>query len=176
MLQKMILPHNPDWKISYADEADRLKEAFGGAMASIHHIGGTSVAGQVTKPIIDILVVLESFGDEADWSERLVDLGYDARGEYGIAGRRYFSRKLANEELHGFHVHAYVEGSPHIARHLAFRDYLRLHPKVARDYGDLKRSIADEEGRLPDDYPARKAAFVERTEREALAHFEQGQT
>jgi GrpB-like predicted nucleotidyltransferase (UPF0157 family) len=35
----MILPHNPDWKISYAKEADRLKEAFGGAMASIHYIG-----------------------------------------------------------------------------------------------------------------------------------------
>ncbi len=49
----------------------------------------------MTKPIIDILVVLVSFGDEADWSEHLVDLGYDARGEYGIAGARYFSRSLA---------------------------------------------------------------------------------
>lgn len=171
MHPKKILPHNPGWSLAYEAKATRLSEAFGDALQGMHHIGGTSVPGLVTKPVIDVLVVLTSFIDEASWSDRMSSLGYEVRGEYGISGRRYFSRKLAGHDVAGYHVHAYEFGSFHISRHIAFRDYLRLHPDVARDYGELKRSIADGSGCLPDDYPSRKSAFVQRIERKALAHF-----
>ena len=138
------------------------------------HIGGTSLSGVFTKPVIDILVQLASFDDEPAWTAALAARSYDARGEYGIAGRRYFTRKLTTAGLQGYHVHVYTEGSHHLRRHRAFRTFLVRHPETAQEYSKLKRSITDISGRMPDDYAARKSSFVERIEAQALAAF--GQT
>ena len=46
---------------------------------------------------------------------------------------------------------------------LAFRDHLRSHPDVAREYAALKRTLAAEHGHDPnrrDDYRAGKASFI----------------
>ena len=55
-------------------------------------------------------------------------LGYEVMGEFGIAGRRYFRRNnQAGVRTH--QVHIFAHGSPHIERHLAFRDFLRRTPQ-----------------------------------------------
>jgi GrpB-like predicted nucleotidyltransferase (UPF0157 family) len=41
-----------------------------------------------------------------------------------------------------------VGNHPEVARHLDFRDCLRLHPRAARSYADLKRGLA---ARFPHD-------------------------
>jgi GrpB-like predicted nucleotidyltransferase (UPF0157 family) len=88
-------------------------------------------------------------------------------GEFGLPGRRYF-RKGGAARTH--HVHVFgLESASEIERHLAVRDYLRTHPGVAREYGELKASLA---GRYPDDriaYVDGKDAFVKAMERDALA-------
>jgi GrpB-like predicted nucleotidyltransferase (UPF0157 family) len=171
MASKMIVSHDPHWEKAYADEASALEKAFGLPLQRMDHIGGTSLSGVFTKPIIDILVQLASFDDEPTWTAALNAQGYDARGEYGIAGRRYFTRKLTMAGLQGYHVHVYTEGSHHLRRHRAFCAFLARHPETAQAYSELKRGIADASGRLPDDYAARKSQFVERIEAQALAAF-----
>lgn len=39
-------------------------------------------------------------------------------------------------------LHIYEMGNPEIERHLAFRDYLRVHPDYAKKYGDLKEKLS----------------------------------
>lgn len=173
MASKMIVSHDPGWAKAYADEAAALEKAFGLPFQRIEHIGGTSLSGVFTKPIIDILVQLASFDDEPAWTAALAEQGYDERGEYGIAGRRYFARKLTTARLQGYHVHVYTEGSYHLFRHRAFRAFLVRHPETAQEYSELKRGIADVSGRLPDDYAARKSPFVECIEAQARAAFAQ---
>src|SRR3546814_6424398 len=69
---------------------------------------------------------------------RIASLGYEALGEFGIPGRRYFRQdNSTGERTH--QIHAFRTGSPQITRHLQFRDYLIEHPAVARDYHVLKR-------------------------------------
>jgi GrpB-like predicted nucleotidyltransferase (UPF0157 family) len=95
-------------------------------------------------------------------------IGYEVMGEFGIAGRRYYRRDdAAGERTH--QVHAFQSGSPHVERHLAFRDYLRAHREPARQYAELKRQLAH---RFPHDieaYMDGKDAFIKATEVQALA-------
>ena len=86
-------------------------------------------------------------------------LGYEAKGEFGIAGRRYYRRDdERGDRTH--QVHAFAFGNENIVRHLAFRDYMIAHPKIAEMYGDLKVRLA---AHHPEDigaYSEGKDAFV----------------
>lgn len=161
---RLLRSHDPIWPHAFEAEAFEIRKRLSDAAHAIHHIGSTSVLGMIAKPVIDILVEAESLAAIDAASDRMADAGYEVRGEYGIAGRRYFSR---NGDP-GFHVHTFEAGTENVIRHLAFRDYLRAKPEVAQAYAALKLSLADASGNLPADYPDRKAAFVAQTERAAL--------
>jgi GrpB-like predicted nucleotidyltransferase (UPF0157 family) len=94
-------------------------------------------------------------------------LGYEAKGEFGIPGRRYF-RKDDAEGIRTHQVHAFGAGSPGAARHLAFRDYMRAHPGIAREYGALKARLARAHPHDMQAYMDGKDAFVREHERRAL--------
>ena len=88
------------------------------------------------------------------------DLGYEAMGEYGIPGRRYF-RKHNAMGVRSHHVHVFEVGSAQIDRHLAFRDYMRTHPHDARAYSDLKRQLAKAHPTDIEAYMDGKDAFIQ---------------
>lgn len=160
-----VLPYCESWPISFLQEQLSLAEKLGLSPARIHHIGSTSVPGLAAKPIIDILVEVESLAVVDEMSEILVSLGYEAKGEYGITGRRYF-RKGGVTRTH--HLHAYEEGSEHVFRHLAFRDYLRCHPGECKAYETLKLVLANETYLPKEAYTARKSPFVETVQAKAI--------
>jgi GrpB-like predicted nucleotidyltransferase (UPF0157 family) len=70
-------------------------------------------------------------------------------------------------------VHIVESGGREERRTLAFRDYLRHHPAVAREYEQLKRSIAGQvvaaDPTSPERYAVAKTDFVERVVALALA-------
>jgi len=55
-----------------------------------------------------------------------------------------FSKKYNKEGVALCHLHIYQDDSPEIARHIAFRDYLRVNRAVALNYSELKRQLAAE--------------------------------
>lgn len=158
---KTIRPFDPRWAGEYASEAARLRMALAPLPAIIDHIGSTAVDGLVAKPIVDILIQITDLKNIDDRATRFEEMGYDARGEYGIVGRRYFSKAVNTGIVTGFHVHIFEAGHYQARRHLAFRDCMRLRPDLARAYSSLKQSIANREGQLPPDYAARKALYVD---------------
>ena len=166
---KIITAHDPEWRALFAMERRKLSEIFGPAALSIHHIGSTSIPDIWAKPVIDILVEAGDLARIDACTAGMTAIGYEARGEYGIPGRRYFARRAIVGERAGIHIHIYEQGSPHITRHIAFRDYLLARPDAAAKYSALKRSIADPSGVLPPDYVARKEDFVREIERAALS-------
>ena len=163
-----VVPYDTRWPAQYEAEARRIRDAVDDVGVRIHHIGSTAVPGLRAKPIIDILLEVSDLAALDARSHRLEALGYEAKGEFGIPGRRYFRRD--NElGVRTHQVHAFVAGGPQADRHLAFPDYLISHPEVAQAYGDLKRELAE---RFPSDidaYMDGKDSFVKRFEAEALA-------
>ena len=157
---------DPDWPAAFAAEAARLAPALGPHVA-LHHIGSTSVPGLRAKPIIDVLAVAPDLARFDAAAPGMAGLGYEAMGPFGIEGRRYFRR--VEEGVRTHHLHGFAAGSRHVARHLAFRDFLRAHPAEAAAYAALKQGLAM---RHPEDWTAYgegKAAFVRTMEARALA-------
>ena len=160
-MTKTIIPHDPRWKEAYETEVRAWRDALGDTLVAIHHMGSTAVPGIMAKPTVDILVETRDLAAVEARTAVLGQRGYEARGEYGIDGRRYFVRRTDLDWLRGFHVHVYATGSTQLARHLLFRNVLLANPAIARAYEDLKRSLASPEGVLVEDYAARKWSFIE---------------
>ena len=93
-------------------------------------------------------------------------LGYEAMGEYGIPGRRYF-RKDNQEGIRTHNIHAFEAGSAEVERHLAFRDYMIAHPEAAQRYSELKRRLAEEHPQSMDGYIDGKDGFIKEMDRRA---------
>jgi len=167
---KRIVGHDPNWARHYQDEANALCELLGSAALRIHHMGSTSIPNIPAKPIIDILLEATSLNALDETIARLVTMGYEARGEYGISGRRYF-KKNSIAQIPAFHLHCYEASSYEIKRHLAFRDYLRCKPDIAQQYADIKIKLSDENGRLAPEYQMKKKPFVDGIALEALIYF-----
>jgi GrpB-like predicted nucleotidyltransferase (UPF0157 family) len=160
-----VIPYNPTWPQIYCAEAAQVSLVLGSNLVAAHHIGSTAVPGLAAKPTIDILLVVRELTALDACNTALAELGYQAKGEHGILGRRYFSRKEGDRHL--FHIHAYAEGHADIDRHLNFRDYLISHPAAALDYQTLKQGLAAQFRDAPAEYTAGKADFIREVERRA---------
>ncbi|MFC6180058.1 GrpB family protein [Lactiplantibacillus daowaiensis] len=166
-MQKIeVVPYQATWPAVYQDEARQIKAILGPALVAMHHIGSTAVPGLAAKSIIDILPVVHDITVVDQLTAQFAALGYEGLGEYGIVGRRYF-RKGGDDRTHQLHIFD-VSQLAAIARHLAVRDYLRLHPDVAQIYGQLKRTAARHHPCDITGYGDEKASFVTALEQIAL--------
>jgi GrpB-like predicted nucleotidyltransferase (UPF0157 family) len=163
----VVVPYDPTWPGAFRAEADRVAAVFGPELVAMHHIGSTAVPGLPAKPIIDMLPEVRDIEAVDGLNDALSWLGYLAWGEYGIAGRRYFTRGGAIRRTH--QMHCFQRGSPEIERHLAFRDYLVAHPEEAAVYGRLKAALANQFPVDIEGYMDGKDAWIKERERRALA-------
>ena len=169
MRKIVVVDYHPEWAEAFEREAARIAKVLGENMVAIHHIGSTSVPGLCAKPIIDILAVVRDVNAIDAFAPAMEALGYEAMGEFGIPGRRYY-RKGGENRTH--QIHAFSEEDHwNIDRHLAVRDYLRVHPKQAQLYGDLKQHLAQQFPEDIEQYCDGKDAFVKALEKRAYAWY-----
>lgn len=154
-----VLAYDDRWPLIFAREAEHLGALLPDAEASIHHIGSTSVPGLCAKPVIDILIGVDDLRAVDAATAEFEANGYRSKGEYGIRGRRYFSKE-AMADVPKIHVHAFLRTCVAFAQHLAFRDHLRAHPEVAARYGELKRALASQHAEDAEAYQSGKAGFI----------------
>jgi GrpB-like predicted nucleotidyltransferase (UPF0157 family) len=167
----VVIPHDPAWAAEFDRSSRAVADALaaGDAPVTLHHIGSTAIPGIYAKPVIDMLAIVD--GDVARLDAcngGMTRLGYEAMGEFGIPGRRYFRRDDPATGARTHQVHAFARGSPHVERHLAFRDFLRSHPEHAAEYSELKRRLTATPVEI-DAYMDGKDAFIKDMERRALA-------
>jgi len=163
-----LVPHDPRWAQLFDGERQRLSSTLGAEALKIEHIGSTAIPGMCAKPVIDMLAVVADVGAIDARDAQMRALGYESMGEFGIAGRRYLRRdNSAGERTH--QVHAFQRGSPHVRRHLAFRDFMRAHAEPAEQYAALKRRLADAHPNDIEAYMDGKDGFIKEMEARALA-------
>ena len=136
-----VVPHDPNWRSAFETESKLIALALGENVVAIHHIGSTAIPQIHAKPIIDMLVEVKDILKIDTHSSEMEALGYQALGEFGIPGRRFF-RKGNEAGIRTHHIHSFEVGSPQIERHLAFRDYMITHSEAAQEYSELKRKLA----------------------------------
>jgi len=164
-----LVPYDPKWPGEFDRERRRLADRLGVRAIRIDHHGSTAVPGLAAKPIIDIQISITPLHPLDATIAALDDLGYVHVPHPDDAFCPFFHRPA--EWPHTHHVHAVEAGGLEERRTLAFRDYLRRNPVVAREYEQLKRQLAARHnaGEL-DSYPGGKTGFVECVIRTALAN------
>lgn len=165
-----VVPHDPAWSRYFELERGRIEAVLGQVVVALHHIGSTAVPGLWAKPIIDILLEVTGLAELDRRTHDVEALGYEAKGEFGIAGRRYF-RRDDEQGVRTHQIHAFAIGNVDIVRHLAFRDYMIAHPEIAKTYGDLKRRLAVDHPNDIGAYSAGKDSFVKEHQAMALSWY-----
>ncbi len=128
-----IAEYDPRWPERFALEAARIRRVLAQPALEIEHHGSTAVPGLAAKPVIDMLVAVDSMTVAERHAAALIDDGYEA------VEPRY--REMWPERIvvirreHGqrvCHVHLMLRGHPIWKRLLAFRDHLRAAPRGRR--------------------------------------------
>jgi len=135
-----LLTAHEVWAEQYALEKARIIEAIGAYVLDIQHVGSTSISSVPAKPIIDILIGVEDFEGASVCIVPMEGIGYVYRGEYGIPHRHYFVK--GDPRTH--HVHMVEKDSENWRITVLFRDLLRSHPDVAREYAEAKVRLAEQ--------------------------------
>jgi GrpB-like predicted nucleotidyltransferase (UPF0157 family) len=149
----------------------RLRRALGTLALRVDHNGSTAIPGLAAKAVIDMQVSVAALQPMDRYRAPLVELGYLHVPHVDDALCPFFHRPSTWPHTH--HVHVVQAGAIEELRTLAFRDYLREHPGVSREYEALKRDLAarsvatDPESR--EEYARGKSDFVERVVATALA-------
>jgi GrpB-like predicted nucleotidyltransferase (UPF0157 family) len=160
-----LVAYDVRWPSLFTAEAQRILASAGTLPLVLEHIGGTSIPGMCSKPIVDILAGRPRDEPLQPYVEAFVASGYEHRGERGIPGRQYFRRGHPR----AYHVHLVEHEGPLWRGHLALRDYLRTHPEAARELADVKRTLAARFSTDREGYMNAKSPHVERILQLALA-------
>lgn len=78
----LLCNHCEKWKPEAERIIAQLKAILGGFAMDIQHIGSTSIKNIKAKPIIDIAIGVNSFGDLDNYLEPLLNIGvYKSSGQ-----------------------------------------------------------------------------------------------
>jgi GrpB-like predicted nucleotidyltransferase (UPF0157 family) len=125
----VIATYDPAWADRFEVERARIVVALGPTALRVAHVGSTSVVGLDSKPVIDILISVESIRDESVFRPALELLGYQRGENDPVPDRVYFA--LNEDGVRVVQLHVCESGGTFEREHLAFRDKLRSDPELA---------------------------------------------
>ena len=165
-----VTSYNEDWPKGFADiRACLLSElADDGVIFDVEHFGSTAVPGLVSRPVLDICIVIPESSDMPTLISGLEWLGYIHEPHQGRPGLQTFRRKGPDvpflEHKRDFaphHLSASVLGDPELGRLLAFRDHLLEDADARTAYAEIKIDLAPHAD--ADGYSQAKTAFIQAT-------------
>ncbi|NHJ87638.1 MAG: GrpB family protein [Asgard group archaeon] len=138
-----LVEPDSNWKIIFQQEANLIRNKIGSHIKSIEHIGSTALPRIAAKPIIDILIGIDSLSN----SEKIVttlqsiDYVYNQAAEVLFPERLLF-QKSDVESKQQFNLHIVVHHSDYWKDIILFRDYLLTHPEALKEYELVKKHMA----------------------------------
>lgn len=142
-----LYEHEKEWEIEAQNTISRLKNILGDVIKDIQHVGSTSVFSIKAKPIIDIAVAVDDFNDILAREKELRDNGFyyrpgaqaSIRNQLLFACGNYYT---GSGNLQTHFIHVVLTGSMDWINYINFRDYLNSTPSAAKEYENLKVSLA----------------------------------
>ena len=148
-----------DW---YAEEKANLEKVIGTQyIRRINHIGSSSIAGLIGKPIVDILLEIDKDHDIIEQLKKtLLDAGWllmssEIEPNLKISFNKGYTPNGFADKVYHLHVRHFGNWNE-----LYFRDYLSDHEDVSIEYGNLKLSLLKEFEHNRDGYTDAKSDFI----------------
>ncbi len=146
-----VTSYNEDWPKRFREVRDCPRAELAGEVGAlkIEHFGSTAVPGLVSRPVLDICVVVPEASDMPSLIGGLERLGYVYQADEGRLGLETFRRRGPDvpflEHKRDFAPHllyASVLGASELRRCLAFRDHLNEDAEARATYARLKIDLA----------------------------------
>jgi GrpB-like predicted nucleotidyltransferase (UPF0157 family) len=160
-----IEPYSVDWPNLFTIERALLESVLAPWLTGpIEHVGSTAVPGLAAKPIIDMMAAVGGLELSRGAVPALEHVGY-CYAPYRQEVMHWFCRPTPSHRTHHLHLVPYL--SPLWNERLIFRDRLRSDRRVADEYADLKRHLAEIHQNDREAYTEAKGSFIKRVVRGA---------
>ncbi len=155
-----VVGYDNNWPLKFETEKEFLESIIGEWVhGSIEHVGSTSVSGLAAKPIIDIMVGVESLELSNHVIDVLAQNGY-CFYPYKPDVMHWFCKP--SPEIRTHHLYLVPYQSQLWQERIQFRNHLRAHPKIANEYARLKLKLANETPNDRELYTQRKWPFIQK--------------
>lgn len=159
----IIQDYTDKWKDCYQTEKQIIASALSSPdIVSIDHIGSTAIPGIKAKPTVDILLQLSQQADIKKLENVFLSMGYQLNERPdNPPPHMTFVKGYSPQGFKGqaYHVHVRYKGDWDEIR---FRDYLRNHDEIAKEYEALKVELAERYRNNREAYTDLKADFVKK--------------
>jgi len=151
-------PYDEKYPVVFEHERYALFEAFREDALFIEHIGSTAIKGILSKPIVDILLILDKKQSKTEIIGTLTNLGYLCMNEKDKPFQLSFNKgyTITGYSDKVFHLHVRYEGLDEVY----FRDALNRNPNLAKTYEALKVELLKKHPKDRDAYTMDKTFFV----------------
>lgn len=153
--EEITLEPDPVFTDRYEIERERVREASGGGLFGVFHVGSTAVPDLAGKPALDVLAVFDDRASLHDAAAALADGTYEFEHDGGDVAvlTRWYEDYAAFVKLH-------VRDDEKVRNQLLFREYLRENADARREYERVKRDAAEEHPGDPEAYTRAKTEVV----------------
>ena len=160
-----LVEPNENWPDYYSEIETVIRKALNAfSVDRISHIGSTSLKGIWAKNIIDVLVEIPEQADMGKAAQAMEQNGFiRMSSDIGrISLNRGYTKDGFAEKV--YHIHLRYTGDND---ELYFRDYLNEHPKIAKEYENLKLRLWKAHEHNRDAYTEAKGDFIRKLTLEA---------
>jgi len=151
-----LFPHNEKWKSEFENVKDSIISTYKGEI-EIFHIGSTAIKGLYAKDCIDLLGVVKDISNVSTLKQSIVNLGFIYRGENGITGREYFSKKQRK-----VHFHVFQSGDINVEKYLNFVKVMKNNVVLITELNQMKHSLHAKYPNDKESYQNEKEFFYNR--------------
>lgn len=158
--KQFIAPYSASWQQLFNQEKNSLATVFTDVPVRIEHIGSTSVPGLSARPIVDILVGVDSMSAIESRVNEILNIGYHYVPEFEAETpeRRFFYKLGRGRRI--CHLHCACINQHFFSDRILFRDYLPRDDAVAQEYVQLKKDLCRTLHSDRVAYNEGKAAFI----------------
>ena len=155
-----LVPYSSQYSELFATEKKLLLELLADKAIAIEHIGSTAVPGLSSKPIIDMILGLDSI--KSTRINQLIPLlekvGYHYMHDF--SGRHFLAKGPESNRTH--HLNLVVHNDPiQWQEKIQFRELLIANPDLRQAYQDKKLELQSQFANNRQQYTKRKSEFIQ---------------
>ncbi|HUF73216.1 MAG TPA: GrpB family protein [Gammaproteobacteria bacterium] len=156
----VLADYDPIWPQEFEREKRLLLRIAGEFLTgTVEHVGSTAVPGLIAKPVIDIMFGVRSLTDSTPAIDLLEANGYEY-ADYKTDVMHWLCKPSQEYRTHHLHLVPYL--SDLWRQRIRFRDLLRADERLASEYAELKRSLAEMYKEDREAYTLAKWPFIQR--------------